>query len=348
MEHWAFYALNLLNNSEEADSSLEKALKEVGSKDSRKIKNELLWYDAYSALLTIKLDLLSRRRDFKEALRVLKEKERLLEYYKNKITNRWSEKRYYENKSVIMNKLGGLTFLTAESEDDLKRAQEYEKNCITYARKAKDRQRVAGGRSRLAVIQMVLAKNQDDFKKVYENLEDCIKTFEEVGDKRGEALTKDYMAICCLALKRDNNAIKFAEDSIEIVKNGPDEFLKAYNELTLAYTKMTSGLSDFKKKELSDEVYESIQNAHEKFEKIRVTSQSIALAFEVVTKYLQNKINYDELLKELNELAKELENTEGRGCKLWIIKQLIDAIKKKGGIDEELLRLEGVKLLLIL
>jgi hypothetical protein len=222
--------------------------------------------------------------------------------------------------------------------------------------KAEDRLRAAAGRANLAKIQMLLAKSKDDFKKVYEkvegiNLEDCIKIFEEMENKYGEAFAKCNMATCCLALKRDEDAIKFAEDSIEIVKRKPDELSKAYAELTLAYVMMTSRLSDFKKEELSDEVYELIRDAYEKLEKIRVTSQFTALAVEAIAKYLQNKISYDELLKELDgfaeelEFAKELEDA-GDKKKAWIMRQFKDAVKKKGDIDEDFLRLEGVKLLL--
>jgi hypothetical protein len=349
---WAFYALYSLNNTKEADSSLEKALKEVGSKDSRLIKDELKWYDAYSPILTVKSDLLRRKRDLKGALRVLEEREKQLEYYKDKIINRWGEKKYYDDKSVIMSKLGELTLAAAESEDDLKRAREYVKNLIIYALKAENRLNAATGRADLAKIQMMLAKNQDDFKKVYEkvkeiNLEDCIKIFEEIGDKIGVAWAKDHIAIYCLALKRDDDAIKFAEDSIEIVKKGPNEHLKACHELTLAYIKMTSGLSDFKKGKLSDEVYELIQNAYERLEKIGVTSRFIALAAGVVAKYLGNEKSFDELLKELDELAEKLENADDK-TRAWIMKQFRESIKKKGDVDEDLLRLEGVKLLLAL
>ena len=311
-EHWANYALYSLNNPKEAGSSLEKALKEVGSRDSRLIKDELLWYDAYSDLLYAKSDSLHRKRDLKEALMILGESEELLEHYKDKIINRWGEKRYYESKSIIMDKLGTLTLITAESEDELKRAHEYEKEYIMCSLKAEDRLRAAAGRANLAKIQMLLAKSKDDFKKVYEkvegiNLEDCIKIFEEMENKYGEAFAKCNMATCCLALKRDEDAIKFAEDSIEIVKRKPDELSKAYAELTLAYVMMTSRLSDFKKEELSDEVYELIRDAYEKLEKIRVTSQFTALALEAIAKYLQNEINYDELLKELDGFVEELE-----------------------------------------
>jgi hypothetical protein len=350
MKNWAFYALDLLNDDEEANSSLEKAFKEVGSKDSRLIKDKLSWYNAYSSLLIIKSDLLRLKGDSKEALRVLKEKEELLGYYKDKIISRWGEKGYYGDKSLIMNRLGMLTLSIAESEDDLKRALDYERNYIIYAIKTEDKPGAAMVRASLALIQMLLAKNQDDFKKANEkvegiNLEDCIKIFEEVGNKYGEAFAKNYMAICCLALKHDDDALKFAEKSVEIVKNGPDEYSKAEYELTLAYVMMTSRLSDFKKGKLSDEVYNPIQDAYEKLEKIRVTSQFTALGVEAIAKYLQNKVNYDELIKELDELAKELENIDDKR-RAWIVKQLIDAIKKKGDIDEELLRLEGVKLLL--
>jgi len=51
-------------------------------------------------------------------------------FFKDKIINRWSEKGYYESKFIIMDKLGTLTLITAESEDDLKRAHEYEKNIL--------------------------------------------------------------------------------------------------------------------------------------------------------------------------------------------------------------------------
>jgi hypothetical protein len=357
--HWAFYALNSLNNPEEAGSSIEKALKEVGSKDSRLIKDELLWYEAYSLLLLNKADLLQARGKIKEALSVLEERDELLETYKDKIVNRWGEKSYYKSKSVIMNRLAILTLDAAQSEDDLKKAQEYEKNSIIYELRAENRPGAATSRTNLALIQIMLAKNQDDIKKANEkvegiNLEDCIKIFEEVGDKNGEALAYCNIAIYCLALKNDEDAKKFAEDSIEIVKNGPDEYLKAEFELTLAYIKMTSRLSDFKKGKLFDEVHELIQDAYEKFKKIRASSQFIALAVEAIAKYLQKEINFDGLLKELDGLTKELELAENleimetRMSELWILKQLINSIKKKGDIDEDLLRLEGIKLLLTL
>jgi hypothetical protein len=348
----AFYVLDSLNNIKEADSALEKAFKEVGSKDSRLIKDELLWYDAYFALLITKSDLLRVRRKLKEALRLLEESEELLEYYKDKIINRWSEKGYFGDKSVIMSRLGILMFVTVESENDLKRVQEYAKNSIIYALKAENRLNAAVGRTNLVTIQMLLAKNQDDFKKANEkvegiNLEDCIKIFEEIGNKHGKASVSSATAIYCLALKRDDDAIKFAKESVEIVKNGPNEYLKAEYELTLAYIKMISRLSDFKKGKLSDEVYELIRDAYERFKKSGTTGQFVVLAVEVVAKYLQNEINYDELLKELDELAKELE-IRGDRLRLWIMKQFRESVKKKGDIDEDLLRLEGVKLLLTL
>jgi hypothetical protein len=176
------------NKSEEACSSLEKAFKEVGSENSRLIKDELLWLDVYSALLADKSILLRSRKDFGGASKVLKEGERLskqlFERYKDKIINVWGEERYYKYKSLIMDRFGSLTFDGAESEDDLKKVQEYEKNYIIYALKAEDKQSVALGRANLATLQMLLAKSQDGFKKVYEkvegtNLEDCIKVFEE-------------------------------------------------------------------------------------------------------------------------------------------------------------------------
>jgi len=241
--------------------------------------------------------------------------------------------------------------VTAKSKDDLKRAQEHMKIFIRDL-KAENIVYAAEGRVNLAMLQMILARNQDDFKKVYErvegiNLEDCIKIFEETGNKYGLIVAKNRMAICYLALKRDKDALDSIERSIEIVKNGPDEYWKAEYELTLAYIKMTSGLSEFKerKEELSDEVRELIQSAYEKLYRIEASNRFVVLAVEAIAKYLQNKINYDELLKELDGVAKELENTEFR-IRSWIIKQTIDAIKKKGDIDEDLLRLEGVKLLL--
>jgi hypothetical protein len=170
----------------------------------------------------------------------------------------------------------------------------------------------------------------------------------KIGDKYHEAIARNRMAICYLALKLDDDAIKFAKDSVEIVKKGPDEISKACYELALAYIKMTSNLSDFKKKELSDEVYELIQNAYEKFEKKGLIDRFIALTVKAIAKYLRNEINFEELLKELDNLAKELELREGRGIIQWIVKQLINTIKEKGDIDEDFLRLEGVKLLLIL
>jgi len=110
---------------------------------------------------------------------------------------------------------------------------------------------------------------------------------------------------------------------------------------------MTSGLSDFRKGKLSDEVHELIQNAYERLEKMRVTSRFIALAAGVVAKYLGNEKSFDELLKELDELAEKLENVDNK-IRAWIMKQFRESIKKKGDVDEDLLRLEGVKLLLAL
>jgi hypothetical protein len=298
------------------------------------------------------------------ALRVLKEKEELLEYYKDKIIKRWGKKAYYHDKLIIMDERRELMFERAKSENDLKKVLNHDKDYIMYALKVENikdmqglaKQCVTKGRIKLIITQMMLAKNQDDFRNaVYDkiggfNLEDCIETFKEKGDRYYEALAKECMAICYLALKRDDDALKFVSDLIEIVKKGPDEYLKASCELILAYIMMTSRLSDFKKGELSNEIYELIQNAYEKLEKIVVRQSSrllIALAIKVIAKYLKNEINFDEFLNELNELTKELENGGGR-IGSWIIKQLIDTIRKKGGIDEDFLRLKGAKLLLIL
>jgi len=345
MSYWASYALRSLQNVGEAELSLEKAFKEIGSRDSRKIKDELLWYDAYYTLLAKKSDVLIRKRDYEEALKVLKENYEMLEHYKDEIIRKWSEEAYYRIKSKIMNRITYLTLITAESEDDLERARKYAENSIIYASKTKRYDII--GIVNLAEIRMLLAKKQYDFERVYRDLEDCLKIFEEVGDKHGEALTKRFMAICCLALKGDGKALKFTEELMEIVEKGSNEYLKALSELTLAYIKMTSRLSDFKKGELSNEVYELIQNAYEKLENIRTTGLFIALAVKIVAKYLQNKIKYNELLNELDKIVKELENEESRK-ELWIMKQFTDAVKEKGDIDEDILRLKGIKLLLAL
>jgi hypothetical protein len=51
------------------------------------------------------------------------------------------------------------------------------------------------------------------------SLEDCIEISKEIGDKEGEVATKGIMAIYYLALKDYYKALKFASDSLEIVKN---------------------------------------------------------------------------------------------------------------------------------
>jgi tetratricopeptide (TPR) repeat protein len=350
MRSWAFYAWDTLDNFEEANSALEKAFKEIGEKDSRLIEDELLWSRAHSALLDIKSDLLGDKKDYEEALKVLKESEKLLEHYKDGIIKRWGEKRYYEDKSVVMGKLGELTLRTSESEDDLKKALEYFTYTIEFSQKTENKQDVALARSNLALIQMLLAKSQDDFKKANEkvkeiSLEDCIETFKEIGDKKGEAATKIIMAIYYLALKDYDKALKFASDSLEIAMKGPDELLKAKSELTLAYIKMTSKLNDFKRGEIASEVYELIQDASKKCEKF--TTYHIALAIEAVAKHLRNEISFDEFLKELDELTSELENRKSK-LRAWIMKQFRESVKERGCVDEDLLRLSGVKLLLSL
>jgi tetratricopeptide (TPR) repeat protein len=345
ISHWVRYALRSLHNPEEANSSLEKAFKEVGSRGKRKIEDELLWHDAYSTLLTAKSDVLITKRDFKEALNILKEKDELLEHYKDEIIKRISERAYYEGKSIIMNRLGYLTLITAESEDDLERAQEYYRDSILHALKVESKEYVVANRVNLAKIQMLLAKNQGDFERVYRDLEDYLKIFEEVGDKHGEALAKHFMAICCLALKHDSDALKFAEESMEIVEKGPNEYFKAASELTLAYIKITSRLSDFKRGEISNEIYELIRSAYERLENIREIKIFIALAVEVVAKYLQNKIKYDELLNGLDRFAETLKIGKYI-LGSWVIKQFMNTVKEKGDIDEDILRLKGIKLLL--
>jgi hypothetical protein len=346
MSRWAFYSLFSLNNVREAELSLEKAFKEIGSRDSRKIIDELLWHDAYSNLLTTKSDVLIMKRDFKEALKVLKENDELLEHYKDKIIRMGGEEVYYKSKYIFMERLRHLTLLTAESENDLERARKYAENYITYVSKAESKKySISRGIVNLAKIQMLLAKNQYDFKEVYRDLEDCFKTFEEVGDKHDEALTKRFMAICCLALKHDSDALKFAEESMEIVKKGPNEYLKAVHELTLAYVKITSRLSDFKRGKISNEVYELIRSAYERLENRKLINGVIVLAVEMIAKYLQNKIKYDELLNELDRFAETLKIGKYI-LGSWVIKQFMNTVKEKGDIDEDILRLKGIKLLL--
>ena len=94
MKYWVFYVLYSLNNPKEAASFLKKAFNEVGSKDSRKIKDEFLWYNAYVALLETKSYLFSYKENFKKALKVRKKEEELLEeYFKDNIINRVGRKK---------------------------------------------------------------------------------------------------------------------------------------------------------------------------------------------------------------------------------------------------------------
>jgi hypothetical protein len=124
--------------------------------------------------------------------------------------------------------------------------------------------------------------------------------------------------------------------------------LKAICELTLAYVKIISRLSNFKKKEVSNEVCELVLNAYKKLEDIWVTSQFIVLTVGLIAGYLIGKVNFNELLKELDKIIKKLEEEEGSGIRSWAIKQFIDVIKRKEDIDEDTLRLEGIKLLLVI
>jgi hypothetical protein len=346
MSRWASYAISPLNNVEEAELSLEKAFKEIGSRDSKKIKDELLWYDVYSTLLVTKSDALISKIDYEEVLKVLKEKNELLEQYKDKVIEKWGEETYYEGKYITMNKLTSLTLITARSENDLERVRKYAENSIIYASKTKRYYfHIIDDIVYLAKIRMLLAKNRYDFWRVYRDLEDCFKIFGEVGDKYCEALTKCFMAICCLTLKHDSDALKFAEELMEIVEKGPDEHLKAKYELTLAYIKITSRLSDFKRGGSYNEVYELIRSAYERLENRKLINGVIALAVEVVAKYLQNKIKYDELLNGLDGFAETLEIGKYM-LGSWIIKQFMNTVKEKGDIDEDILRLKGIKLLL--
>jgi tetratricopeptide (TPR) repeat protein len=351
MRNWAVYAWHTLGNFEEAASALEKAFKEIGEKDSRLIEDELVWFNAYFVLLDFRSVLLKDIKRYEEASKVLEEEEKLLEHYKDEIVKRWGEKSYYEKKSVVMNEHGVLTLYTSESEDDLKKALEYFTYTIEFSQKAENKQFVAIARRNLALIQILLAKSQEDFKKANEkvkgiSLEDCIEISKEIGDKEGEASAKSIMAIYYLALEDYDEALKFAGDSLEIAMKGPREFLKAIGELTLAYVKMTSNLNDFKEGELANEVYELIQNASEKYyEKSR--GYYIALAIEAVAKHLRNEVSFDKLLKKLDEFTSELENGKYKE-EAWIMKQFRESVKERKCVDEDLLKLIGVKLLLLL
>ncbi|MGC9015092.1 MAG: hypothetical protein ACP5KW_12015, partial [Thermoproteota archaeon] len=110
--------------------------------------------------------------------------------------------------------------------------------------------------------------------------------------------------------------------------------------------KMTSKLNDFKRGELANEVCELIQNASKKYYE-KSKGYYIALAIEAVAKHLRNEISFDEFLKELDEFTSKLENGKYKE-EAWIMKQFRESVKERKCVDEDLLRLSGVKLLLSL
>ena len=212
---------------------------------------------------------------------------------------------------------------------------------------------MAGARANIALVMMLLAKSRDEFEGAVSeeiggfDLNRCIDKFKEAMNRDGEAKAKLWMSISLLANGRDDEAIKLAREALEIAEESPNEHLKAVCELTLAYILMVSKLDEFGgNKSITKLIDELTFSAHERFDKLNFTGVCISSAIGGIERYLLGYLDFDELLKGLDELTSNLEEMEDKS-KEWVLKRVKEAIEREG-IDEEALRTTIIKLLLII
>jgi len=358
LSSWAFYARKILRDIEEAESAVNEGLSVIGGRDSKLISDELEWYDVYSRLLTNQADIAMSRGDYDSAMRILEEKRELLDEHRDRIIERWGEYAYYDGLAVIEDRLGKLTLMIADSEDKLKESLEHLKNSLKNLLKGGRIVDVAGARTNIAKTMMLLAKSPNDFERAVSegiegyNLNKCIKMFEETENRDSEAMAKGLMSISLLANRRDKEAEELAREALEIVEESPDEYLRAFCELTLAYILMTSNLDEFRRNESIAELISGLTlSAYNRFDKLKVKSKklevtSIFILILGIEHYLLGRLDLDELLKILDKLISILEEERGKYL-AWVLRRVRGVIKEKG-LSEEVLRTATIKLLLAL
>ena len=353
LKSWAFYALNALIDDKEAKSAINEGLSVVGGRDSKLISDELKWYDAYSQLLAIQVDIAMDSGDYDSAMRILKEWRELLDEYKDGIVKRWGEYAYYDDLAVIKDRLGRLTEKIADSEDMLRESLKHFESSLKNNLKTGRIDDVARARVNLARIMMLLAESPDDFKRAISeeiegyNLNKCIKIFEITGDEDSEAKAKILMSISLLANKKYNRAIKLVGEALGIVEGSPDEYLRAIYELTLAYILMISNLSKFRKNvNIAELIYRLTLSAHNRFEELKVTGSFISSAIIAIELCLSGDESINELLRDLDRLVFMLGKAKDKKLE-WVLRRVREVIERKG-LNEEVLRTTVIKLLIAL
>ena len=352
LRSWAFYALNALNDIEEAESAVDEGLRVVGSKNSKLIYDELKWYDAYSVLLGIQADI-AIRGNFDSAMEILEELKRLLDEYKGKIIERCGETKYYERLAVIENRLGLLTYMMADSEDKLRESLKYYENFFENSLKTGKIVGVAKARMNLAMVMMFLAESSADFESAVDekiegfDLNECIKIFKKFGDRFDEAKAKRLMSISLLANRKDERAVKLAKEAFKIAKKGSSKYIKAMCKLTLAYILMVSNLDEFRKNaRVAKLVTERTLSASSKFEELEATSTLISHAIRYIESYLLGNLDFDGLLEVLDRLISMLEERKNK-IRAWVLRRVRGVIEREG-LNKGVLRTVAIKLLLTL
>ena len=349
----ATYYLHVLRDREKAEEFISEAHRILG--EEQEYIDKLQWLRAYLIILQVDILIALNKGDYEVAERKLKEWKNLVEKHRKELT----EKEYYAYLAVIENTWGYLCFIRGEFIESRKHYVESLKHCIRIG----DRRKAARSRLNIALIDFILAKTIEDYEKILKplkvkildksinlNIDNCTKIFIKAKDLDSLTKAKLLKATTLITLNKLDEAEKETLETLERLKESPDNYFKAMALLHLAYLETLKALIEDNEKELK-KAAGLTNRVCEVFYELRATSLAISTTLLSIQAYLFKEIDLKTLLEYINRLIKLLNKKKAyyQAGVLEIIKnELEERIKGNRGIDEEFLRLRGVKLLVVL
>jgi tetratricopeptide (TPR) repeat protein len=265
--------------------------------------------------------------NYDEVERCLKEEEKLLERYRDKIIERRGEEGYYHSLAVLENKLGSLALSLCKFDE----AEIRFVNDLKASLKAGEIDDVAVARFNLALVKMLRGEFRRAVGEKVEgfDLYDAIEIFKKIGDltnlSKAEGLTLlASVHGCKVVFDVDLNALK-------------DSYSKAWLVSVFAYLDLLR--DNFEK------AFEGFKYAFETFKRLNLINRFIPLVLMILTQHKAKELSFAETLVKIKEVRDDLKKRNDK-LSLWAIENLLKALEREG-LSDGVLKNEVLKLLLV-